>query len=174
MVQQASNTRTDKQLTKNDIARIAYASCLNLFHTNSMFKPWLFGIAFSIDYYYVKRVNADSYQYQYGWGSTDTDYSTGQATPSTISCGCDDVMIKTRSEVNILHPDLVCEKDGDERLLINCAYRRMKNFNKSKLGLFLIEPGTIVGGMHTTHHAFKDFLYHNLVITPKPGLFPGK
>ncbi|MBQ7674714.1 MAG: hypothetical protein IJT36_09465, partial [Alphaproteobacteria bacterium] len=42
MVQHISNTRTDKQLTVNDLARISYASCLNLFHTNTMFNPWPF------------------------------------------------------------------------------------------------------------------------------------
>ncbi|MBQ7673933.1 MAG: hypothetical protein IJT36_05345 [Alphaproteobacteria bacterium] len=39
---QIANTRTDKQLTLNDLVRITYASCLNLFHTNTMFTPWIF------------------------------------------------------------------------------------------------------------------------------------
>lgn len=169
MIQQLTNTRSDKQLTKNDIGRIAYASCLNLFHTNSMFKPWPFGIAFSIDYYYVKRLN-NSYQYQYSWGSTD--YSSGTPSPKTMSKGCNDIVTKNQSEIEALHPDLICNKDGEERLLIFCCYRRM-SFSKSKIGLFLMEPKSVIGGVHT-NHSFKDFLYQSMVITPKPGLFPVK
>ena len=41
MIQQLSNTRSDKQLTSTDLAHIVYASCLNLFHSNSVFSRFL-------------------------------------------------------------------------------------------------------------------------------------
>lgn len=170
MIQQLTSTRSDKQLTKNDIGRIAYASCLNLFHTNSMFKPWPFGIAFSIDYYYVKRLNNNSYQYQYSWGSTD--YSSGTPSPKTMSKGCNDIVTKNQSEIEALHPDLVCNKDGEERLLIISAYgaTQYTRFNKSKLGFLIFEPNFYDG---VADNSLGNFFY-KLVITLKPGLFPLK
>ena len=168
MIQQITNTRSDKQLTKNDISRIVYASCLNLFHSNTMFSPFPFGICFSFDYFHIKRLNSDSYQYDDGWGSTESGGS-----PNTMSMQCNGTSTKNKSQIEKIHPDLVCDKDGDERVLIYCAYRRLNNFNKSKLGLFMMDPGYVVGGKHTGH-VFKDFLYYSLIITPKPGLFPGK
>ena len=169
MIQQITNTRSDKQLTKNDIAMITYASCLNFFYTNTMFSPFPFGIYFSLNYDYVKRLNSDSYQYQNGWGST----GTSKPSPNNMDMKCNDTSTRSRSQIEKIHPDLVCDKDGDERVLIYCAYRRSNNFNKSKLGLFMMDPGYVVGGKHTSH-VFKDFLYYSLIITPKPGLFPGK
>ena len=70
MLQQLGNTKTDKQLTINDLGRISYASCLNLFHTHSVFKDWPMGIYYCVVYYYVKRIDADNYTYQYLWIST--------------------------------------------------------------------------------------------------------
>lgn len=168
MIQQIGNTRSDKQLTADDIGRITYAGCLNLFHTNSMFDPWKLGIAFSTDYFYVKRLDSNSYQYHEAWGSTESGNS-----PTTIGRRANGVSTRTASQVEARHPDLLCEKDGEERLLISCCYRRMPNFSRSKLGLFFLEPGAVVGGTHTTH-AVKDFLYYKIVITPKPGLFPAR
>ena len=67
MLQQIGNTKTDKQLTKKDFANIAYASCLNFFHANSMFSPWPFGLYYSVSYEWVKRVNSKSYQFQHNY-----------------------------------------------------------------------------------------------------------
>ena len=64
IIQQLKNSSTEKQLSLADFAKITYAGCLNLFHTNSMFKPWPLGISFNVGYYWVKRENTDSYKYQ--------------------------------------------------------------------------------------------------------------
>ena len=68
-------------------------------------------------------------------------------------------------QVQKLHPDLVCDKDGDERLLLSCRYRK-KNFTKSKIGFFFIEP--------KSKNNWEDLIAYQLVISPKPGLFPAE
>ena len=50
MLQQLGNTRTDKQLTSSNLSRISYVSCLNFFHTNTMFKPWSLGIYYVVSF----------------------------------------------------------------------------------------------------------------------------
>ncbi|MBQ7672934.1 MAG: hypothetical protein IJT36_00135 [Alphaproteobacteria bacterium] len=159
IVQQISNTRTDKQLTQNDLARISYASCLNFFHTNSMFSPWPFGVYFAIDYEYVKRINSNSYQHQHCYGTTPM---TGTPVLGGMNKHCDSIQTKTLTQIADIHPDLICNKDGEERLLISCSYRKKGHFKKSLLGFFILEP---VGS--------RLFAY-KIVITPKPGLFPGR
>ena len=158
MIQQLKNTKTDKQFTQNDLARVAYASCLNFFHTNSMFNPWSLGIYYALDYTYVKRLSADSYQYQAGYATMSKGTS-----PSTMNKSCGQLLTKTQNEVQAFHQDLICDNDGEERLLIVCYYRKTGSFTKSKLGFFLLNPKI----------EFYNFVY-KLVITPKPGLFPGK
>lgn len=163
MIQHVANTRSDKQLTKGDIGRIAYASCLNFFHTNTMFSPHPFGLYYVANIYYVKRVNGDNYQFQKSYGTT---YSA--TTPSKMG-KADDVSSKTLAQIEDIDKDLVCDKDGDERLLIECFYRK-KQFNKNMLGLFVLDPPTnrSIDGM--TNNVFIN----RLIITPKPGLFPVK
>ncbi len=168
MIQQLSNTRSDKQLTSTDLAHIVYASCLNLFHSNSVFNPSPFGIYYDIEFVWVKRISNDSYQYQSCYAGTGSGKS-----PSTINKGCQQsVSTKTKNQIQIIDPNLICEKDGDERLLIEACYRRRySTFNKKQLGFFLLEPKTMQSSLDWSTNNF--FIYH-LVITPKPGLFPGK
>ena len=162
MVQQISNVRTNKQLTQNDLARITYASCLNLFSNLSMFNPWPLKIYYLAHYHYVKRINNNSYQYQL------CAFTTGLKFPITllIAMGrdCQSIQTKTLTQIQNIHSDLVCNKDGDERLLIKCWYKLIMGSYKSKLGFFLLKPKFGDNG---------NFVYQ-LVITPKPGLFPGK
>ena len=164
MVQHVTNTRTDKQLTKKDLARIAYASCLNLFHTNSMFDPWPLGIYFAIDFDWIKKVDEDKYEKRRTWGTTNMGNSPGNMNNGTEAAeiGTLSQLIKAHPEYKPLQSESFCYKVGDERLVISCYYRPV-NFNKSKLGLFLMNP---------TFGSY-DFAYH-LIITPKPGLFPVK
>ena len=164
MVQQVTNTRTDKQLTEKDLARIAYASCLNLFHTNSMFDPWPLGIEFCIDFDWIKKTDKDKYEMRRTWGSTGIGNSPNNMSNDTRAKEEKtlDQLIKAHPEYKPLQSESFCYKVGDERLVISCYYRP-KNFNKSKLGLFLMNPS----------FGSYDFGYH-LIITPKPGLFPVK
>lgn len=166
MTQQISNTRSDKQLTAADLARITYACCLNFFHTNTMFNPWPFGISYSINFVYVKRLNSNSYQYQSSWGSTESGVSP-------VDMGRSSISTKKSSEIENVSTDLLCSRDGEEKLFLNCTYRRMLNFDKSKIGLFLLNPQMVKGGMHTTNR-YPDLLYYQIVISPKPGLFPAR
>lgn len=159
MIQQISNIRTDKQLSHDDLARISYASCFNLFHTTSMFNPWPFGIYFAIDYYWVKRISSDTYQYKQYWGTTGAGNSPKNMSKSSNSV----VVTKTLNEIVAIHLGLVCNKDGEERLLLACYYRPTKAFNRAKLGFFLLNPNI----------AGNKFSY-KMFITPKPGLFPIK
>ena len=165
MVQHVTNTRTDKQLTKKDLARIAYASCLNIFHTNSMFDPWPLGISFVIDFDWIKKIDRDKYEMRRAWGSTETGNSPGNMY-NGIAAEIEEMtlsqLVKKHPEYKPLQSESFCYNNGDERLVISCYYRP-KNFNKSKLGLFLMNPS----------FGSYDFGYH-LIITPKPGLFPVK
>jgi hypothetical protein len=165
MVQQLGNTKTDKQLSVADIQRIAYASCLNFFHTNSMFNPWPLGIFYSVDFYYAKRINNDNYQYQHVWTQTKNSCNS----PSTMQSSCGNLSAFSKSNIEASYPELVCNKDGEEKLVIACCYRKQSNFNKSKLGLFLLEPLA-----NNNHSRAGTIFVYEVVITPKPGLFPVK
>ena len=77
------------------------------------------------------------------------------------------VTTRTLAQVQAMCPDLVCDKDGDERLIVEAIYRN-RNFNKSKLGFFLLEPKNNTKGTDGNNALFL----YKLVIVPKPGLFP--
>ena len=165
MVQQLGNTRTDKQLSIADIQRIAYASCLNFFHTNSMFAPYPFGIYFLAHYYFVKKNDDGNYQYQRVWITTGRGSATTKLFDG-MNSGINSLTM-TSAQVEAIDPDLICNNIGEERLLIKCWYGVVnggKDFKKSQLGLFILEP---------TFGDKGNFSY-SLVITPKPGLFPVK
>ena len=166
MLQHITNNRLDKQLTKRDFANIGYASCLNFFHTNTMFTPWPFGVYYVFACYWVKRVSSDSYQWQHCFGTTDPGTS-----PASMHQNCRSIVTKSLSQIESTHPDLVCSKDGDERVLIEVIYRRASGFDKKKLGFFFLESKASKPAVDG--YSANIFIYH-LVITPKPGLFPAK
>ena len=166
MLQQLGNTRTDKQLTSSNLSRISYVSCLNFFHTNTMFKPWSLGIYYVVSFLWVKRVDDNSYQFQHCWAST-----AGGTSPSGINKSCPNVSTKSRSTIELTYPELICEKDGDEKVLVVCYYRKKTSlFSKHELGFVLLEPNIKRGPDGSTN----NFFIYSLVIRPKPGLFPGK
>ena len=172
MLQQMNNTRENKQITSKQIGFVAYASCLNLFNTNSAFNPWSLGIHVAVDYVWVKRISNDKYQYQSGWATTAHN---GAKNPTEMGQECWGVGTLTLNQVQSKHPDLVCDKDGEERFLILYAYRKSTGFNKSKLGLFLLEPNRIQTSEYRNFSNNNNAIfYYMIVITPKPGLFPAK
>ena len=164
MVQQITNTKSDKQLTKKDIARIMYASCLNFFHTNTMFKPWPFGIYYIAHFYYVKRLSSNEYLYQMTYSCFDSGNSPSNV-PSVI---CNPLAKVTKSSIEMIHSDLICDKNGDERVFMECCYRKI-NFSKKKLGFFILNPQVVKG----VDRCNNLFIYH-LTVMPKPGVFPIK
>ena len=169
MIQQITNTRANKQLTANDLKHIAYASCLNLFHANTMFKPCPFGIRPGARIYYVKRVSENKYEYQFVNAHTEI---TLKNKPFSTD-GYRSIETKTPSQLQELHPDLVCNKDGEERILIVYFYYP-SNFDKFKLGFFLLSPKlTELLNMSFDNKIVGNFV-SSLVITPKTGLFPVK
>ncbi|MBQ7674518.1 MAG: hypothetical protein IJT36_08455 [Alphaproteobacteria bacterium] len=168
MVQHISNNRTNKQITYGDIARITYASCLNFFNNNNMFDPHPLGIYYVIDYHWIKRTNNDEYQHQNVWAGS-VKAGSAATTPKGMYYGGGSIITRNTSYIQKLHPSLVCDKNGDERVLIKCCYRKTANFDKKRLGFFLLQPREetfITGSKHL-------FVYY-IVITPKPGLFPVK
>ncbi|MBQ7674398.1 MAG: hypothetical protein IJT36_07820, partial [Alphaproteobacteria bacterium] len=135
----------------------------NLFHTNTMFNPWPFSIFFAIDFDYVKRVSENEYYYERNWGTTDSGDSPqnmfrGKDTHNTSN------VKYTKSQVASIYPNLICNKDGEEKLLISCYYRNAPTgVDNSKLGFFILNPKI----------DWYSFSY-KILITPKPGLFPTK
>ncbi len=162
MMQQIGNTRTSKQLTTSDLARITYASCLNMFHTDSMVGSHPFGIYYLVYIWYVKRINKDNYQLQFSYSTTSP------TSVANLGKGARSIVTLTQIQVQTLHTDLVCDKDGDERVLIGCWYNGY-HFEKSKLGFHILTPQ--FGKIGDDPNALGNFSY-TIVITPKPGLFP--
>ncbi len=131
-----------------------------------MFNPWPFGISYIAHFYYVKRLNSNSYQYQKTYAST-----TGGNSPNNLNFGFQNTSTMTGSnKIEEIHPDLVCQNDGEEKVLIDCVYRRASGFNKSKLGFFIMNPPNARCADTST----INICVGQLVITPKPGLFPIK
>ena len=167
MVQQIGNTKSDKQLTKTDLANIAFSSSLNFFHNNTMFRPNLLGLYYAVSYEWVKRINENSYKFQHCYSTT----SYGDS-PSNMNKGYTETTTITKSEVAAKNTDLVCSNDGDERVCIECCYRKPDYsgyvFKKNNLGFFILNPvkKTGIDGMT------NNFFFYQILITPKPGLFP--
>lgn len=173
MLQQLGNTSTDKQLSINDICRIAFASCLNLFHTNAMFKPYPFGIYYLTYFYYVKRISSNNYQYQAFWATTGNSGLNSNILTDRINKSAGNIVKQSQLQIEAIHPDLICQNDGEERLLIECWYNKATSvFSKSKLGLFILEPN--FGTANIANRNGRGNFSYSLVITPKPGLFPVK
>ena len=158
MIQQLTNTHADKQLTRRNLARILYASSLNLFHNNAMFSPWPLGIYVSFDFQYVKLLNSTSYQSQSGYIQTNKSASSDPSGMNWYNVGTSTTVAATS-----VPPDMICAKDGEERLSIQYTYRKANNFSKNKLGLFIVDPPDLGWG---------SIFRYRLVIVPKPGLFP--
>lgn len=130
-----------------------------------MFTPHPFGIRYVTHFFYIKRINDNSYQYQKCFGATHEATSSIETMDKT----CDPIWTKTLAEIQEIHPDLVCNKDGEERVLIECCYRPLSYKSKKQLGFFLLEPKT----MRSPADGSYNFFSYSLVITPKPGIFPG-
>ncbi len=160
MVQNITNTRSDKQITKQDLARIAYASGLNFFHTNSMFAPYPLGVYYMVYFSYVKRISSNEYQISDSfWSSLVTTHEA--------KLGYSAVMTKTKDYVQKV-PELVCQNDGEEKLAIHCTYR-IENKN---LGFLIRQPKSFP--FSTPFVGSSASFVGKVVITPKPGLFPPK
>ena len=104
-----------------------------------MFKPWSFGIYYAVHFVWVKRLNDNSYQFQRCWGTSSRGTS-----PSEMYQTCLDVTTLTRAEIEQINTNLICDKNEDERVLIENYYRKASSFNKKKLGFFLLEPKTTI------------------------------
>lgn len=166
ILQHIKNNKTDKTLTKDDLARIAFASCLNFFHTKSMFNPFPFGLYYAVNYEWVKRINSNSYQYQHCYATTN--YGTS---PAGMNRGYESVATKTQADVEAKNPDLVCDKDGEERVCVEGCYRKTYiSSQKVQVGFFILTPRTYKGIDGMTN----NFFTYQIVFTPKPGLFPAK
>ena len=171
MVQNIKNTKSDKQLTLKDLGYIAYSSGLNFFHTKSMFSPWPLGISYRVYFNYVKRLSSNNYQVQIIRAQTWDDIIDS---PSKMPSVAVSLRTKTQAQVEVHAPDLVCNNDGEEKLIIQCMYQK-RNYSNKKLGFLIMTPKDFdvhtIGGFY---HAYNCISVSRLIITPKPGLFPAK
>ncbi|MBQ7674624.1 MAG: hypothetical protein IJT36_09010 [Alphaproteobacteria bacterium] len=166
MMQQISNMEIEKTLKLNDLKRIFWASGFNFFHGSSAFYPYPLGIYCLSRLHYVKKKNKSEYDYQLI--RLSTGYNGIFSSPTKrINHLRTDVNTKTSNEIETIHPDLICDRDGDERLLIEYWYGKT-DYSKSKLGFFIIDPH-LGGNAATTDIGVFSY---RLVIVPKPGLFP--
>ncbi len=122
MIQQIKNNKTDKQLTQNDLKRITYASCLNLFHSNTMFSE-SFGVTPVVEYYYTKRLATNNYQYQKSWMATNFRGDSSNFL-NLVYYGVGSIQTKTMAQIEALNPDLLSDTDGTERLFIKYHYKK--------------------------------------------------
>ena len=148
------------------MARIVYARFLNFFHTLTMFLPYPFGIYYLVHFCNVKKMSNGNYQYQHILITTGKG---GKPHPvNAMFCSFGSVETKTSALIEEIHQDLVCYNSGEERLFIKYWYANpsvnLYPYNKSKLGLFLIEPKFREDG---------NFVFQ-ILITQKLGLFPVK
>ena len=97
--------------------------------------------------------------------------STGTAPNNgSMYCASNNLLTKSLAQIQAMSPNLVCDKDGEERVLIACHYRKASSFTKNKLGFFILEPKMRVSTDGMTNNLF----IYELTIVPKPGLFPIK
>ena len=90
--------------------------------------------------------------------------------PESMYLNCGSVDTKTMAQIEAVNSDLLCNADGDERVLVTTHYRKASKYNKKKLGFFILEPHAIVSAGGSTN----NLSIHELVITPKPGIFPAR
>ena len=196
MLQNVHNT-DDGFITMEDAKRITYTASLNLFHNNTMFSPWPFGICISCYIYYFKRIS-NSYYYGYYYNNQTHQGSS----PTSMWDTYGKQMYSSASELKKLHPNLVLEKDGDEKVYIKFFYYPASSLsdtsiNKSNTGAAAIariatgrqpneEISSVSGDRHYNRSKLGLFLLDlpyvypekglkaivsELVFTPKPGIF---
>ena len=116
MLQNVHNT-DNGFITIEDAKRITYAASLNLFHNNTMFSPWPLGICISCYIYYFKRISSSCYYGYYYHNETHQGSS-----PTSMYDSQNKYTYSSASELTKLHPNLVLEKDGDEKVYIKFFY----------------------------------------------------
>ncbi len=129
-----------------------------------MFYPWPLGIYYLVNFHYVQRENNNKYNHCYYYVAIE---NRGEGL-NAIGYHHESSK-KTFAEIEEINSELLCEKDNEERLLIRCYYGSTKNTKptKEKLGFLVISPTSYYANTFDTVK-FK----FQLVITPKPGLFP--
>lgn len=166
MIQQTNNTKSTKVLTKNDLKRIFWASGLNFFHDDRAFYPYPWGIYYLLRLHYVRKKSSSEYDYQLIRLSTGNDVAF--TTPlNGMNYARFSVKTKSQGGIASISPNLLCDNVNEERLLIECWYGK-SNYDKSKLGFFVVDPHVGGSAVTTDIGAFS----YRMVITPKPGLFP--
>lgn len=132
-----------------------------------MFNPWPLGIAYIMAMVYVKRLSSNNYQVQVALSHTFDGRSPSKML--CISALKDNI---SQAMVRTANPDLVCNNDGEEKLLIRCEYSKK---DIKKLGFLIMKPKDyIVRYCHSIQTSSIIFDDNKVVITPKPGLFPAK
>ncbi|MBR1734029.1 MAG: pilus assembly protein [Alphaproteobacteria bacterium] len=176
MCQNVCNNRDSKQLTITDLKRITYASCLNFFHNQTMFSPWPFGMYYSIIWIYVKRNSSNNYRYQ-----TYITNTYSGSTPTDLNHTTTSLTTKTETEIKSIHADLVCENDGDERVMVwvyydfntlNMYFDKSTYVEKSNLGLFILPLKVYISEPSSFPPVVNAYFKYQVIFTPKPGRFP--
>lgn len=148
-----------------------YVCCYNLFHTNTMYSPWPLGLEPNIYWIYAKRINANEYQCQF-----NRIYHTHSYSASSINMNnCfGSLHTKTPAQLQAISPDLICDNDGDERVLVWAFYLPYTDWNKMKMGFFILPIAKTSYTANDTSVSVGVNFQYKVVFTPKPGLFPVK
>ncbi|MBR1734079.1 MAG: pilus assembly protein [Alphaproteobacteria bacterium] len=174
LAQQIGNNKTDKALKLNDLARITFASGLNFFTYQTMIDPWPFGMYYGIYWYHIKRNSANSYSYQLYYSLATNKYGSKSINfDGNFGLGKGAVTTKTADQIRSVSNDLICDNDGDERVMMICFYHLWGGrYENAKLGLHLIplKSSTSLSAAFPPYTT-SPFQY-KIIFTPKPGRFP--
>ena len=164
MIQQISNTRSNKQINTENLSFITHASCFNLFDTKS------FGIMMKVCLFYVKKVGDDSYTYQaISFGTADPFGTNVDQLANVGATRTQNYSAMITKCPSLDRTDMFIENVGDEKLLIECFYHPSASYSKNKLGFIILSPEF---GSISRYKSNRGNFAYRLVIIPKPGLFP--
>jgi hypothetical protein len=170
MIQNITSTRENKRLTLKDLSNITRTSSLNFFPGISMFSPFPLGVRPYTWYYYIKRENGTNYLW--AWRARPDNGGLG----TSYEC----VEYNKNSSVNAsnINPKLVCNNNGDEKVLVRYFYTAMDISDyMAKLAFRFLKP-KVPSSWYCDTISFNTWKGNNnvftcdLTFTPKPGLFP--
>ena len=181
ILQNISQKRTNKKLTKKDIA---YALCLawqSMYSGTTMFmtnNDYPLGHAPYMNLYYVKGVDDGKATCVFriiasGVGVTKPqDIITKSKISVTKSGHVGRVRFLSNTAPSNIYPTLKINK-GEEKIIVEAALYRNTTWNpsteKAALGLYLVNPPRMASGSN-----WRYMFYSVVIFTPKKGLFVGE
>lgn len=164
MIQNISQDRNNKTISKKDLKIIGISSFLNHFNGLQQFIPFqtYYGLTFLL---YVKGLPDGKASVIWMWDSNTptqpptTSSSTSHTTVNTYSSST--LNVKKNVDPHEIHKDLII-KEGEVKIILQQTINY--GFSDKKIGFYLLTPTG-------SGYSQKCYFHTTIIFSPRPGLF---